>query len=777
MLGSSGLNAGSVEVTFTTKYDGKGIKQLSSDLNKAEKATGGLTSDMKRLDRESGKVGKSTGKLGSSLKSGLKVGAATAATAIGAGLVIALKQSIVEAREAAKVTRQTEAVIKSTGGVANVTAKSLENLSTSISNKTAIDDEQIQSAGNLLLTFKNIRNEAGKGNDIFNQTTMATADLSVAMGQDFKSSAIQLGKALNDPIKGLSALRRVGIQFTVQQEEQIKKMVESGNIMGAQKMILKELNSQFGGSAAAAADPIQRLQIIFKNFLEDIGGKLLPFLNKMADGLAKFVNQMMTGKGAGGEFMKTLKSIAEIAKNLWPTIKAIGGAIFTLVKAFASLPAPVQVALASLGGLLILSIKLFGIIKVFTALKSAAMAFFTFLRIAPAMAGPVGLAIAAIAIAAFLIIKNWDKVKKFLGKAWTWIKQAAKDLADFVINAAKKGFLGPIPWIIGNWEKVVSFFKKLPSMIWGGIQKIGSIIIRPFVWAANKIKNIVDSIIGFFTKGINKIVGKITGITDKIGGIIGSVGGFLGFADGGVAQPGQMAFVGDSSKPEFVISQTGPRDKNIGILAMAAEALGIPGFAKGGVTKMKKAVYDKKMKAANKYRTGLDNQFNLLNERYQIEDRKARFDDIITAAEAGKLKGIIDQKINNLKKRRASFGLSAIERKQIDFQIQNLMLDKRDLNKEIASAAGAEAGASLAEQISAFNAERFAVLSSFGGNIRSRTGAMASMRPSAAGAGQSLSTSTTNAGKAITINQEFKERPEDPHVWTRNIQNEITALI
>jgi phage-related minor tail protein len=69
---------------------------------------------------------------------------------------------------------------------------------------------------------------------------MAVADLSAAMGQDFKASSIQLGKALNDPIKGLSALRRVGIQFTEQQEKQIEKMVESGDVMGSQKQILKE---------------------------------------------------------------------------------------------------------------------------------------------------------------------------------------------------------------------------------------------------------------------------------------------------------------------------------------------------------------------------------------------------------------------------------------------------------------------------------------------------------------------------------------------------------
>ena len=77
--------------------------------------------------------------------------------------------------------------------------------------KTGIDDEAIQSGENLLLTFTNIRNEAGKGNDVFNQATETMTDMSVALGQDMKSRRRQLGKALNDPIKGITALSRVGV--------------------------------------------------------------------------------------------------------------------------------------------------------------------------------------------------------------------------------------------------------------------------------------------------------------------------------------------------------------------------------------------------------------------------------------------------------------------------------------------------------------------------------------------------------------------------------------
>jgi hypothetical protein len=155
--------------------------------------------------------------------------------AVGAAAVGFLKGSIAEARESQKVGALTAQVIKSTGGAANVTAKQMGVLSTAISNKTGIDDEQIQSGANMLLTFKNIRNEAGKGNKIFDQATQITTDMAAAMaaasgGQiDLKSSSIQVGKALNDPIKGITALGRVGVTFTDAQKKQIKALVESGD--------------------------------------------------------------------------------------------------------------------------------------------------------------------------------------------------------------------------------------------------------------------------------------------------------------------------------------------------------------------------------------------------------------------------------------------------------------------------------------------------------------------------------------------------------------------
>lgn len=194
-----------------------------------------------------------------------------------------------DARESAKVARVSAQVVKSTGGAAKITATQVGNLATAISNKTGADDEAIQSGENLLLTFTNVRNEVGKNNDIFNRASKAAVDMASAMNNGvvdangLKAANIQLGKALNDPIKGVTALQKVGVSFTQKQKDQIKTLVESGHTLKAQKIILAEVNKEFGGAAAAAADPLTRLKTILGNVSESLGGLLLPVVNKVAN--------------------------------------------------------------------------------------------------------------------------------------------------------------------------------------------------------------------------------------------------------------------------------------------------------------------------------------------------------------------------------------------------------------------------------------------------------------------------------------------------------------
>jgi hypothetical protein len=242
---------------------------LSADTRDFDRAMGKSESGMRRVGRAAGVAG----------------------AAIAAGLGLAVRAGVKEMIEAQKVTAQTNAVIKSTGGAANVSAAQVDKLAESLMLKSGVDDEAIKSGANLLLTFTNIRNEAGAGNDIFNQTTKATLDLSVAMGKDLNTSALLVGKAMNQMtinsqgnVAGFMALRRVGVQFTAEQMQMAAQMIESGNIMGAQKILLQELQTEFGGSAEAAGKTLggqlSLLREQFSNLMAEIVEAVLPAFTK-----------------------------------------------------------------------------------------------------------------------------------------------------------------------------------------------------------------------------------------------------------------------------------------------------------------------------------------------------------------------------------------------------------------------------------------------------------------------------------------------------------------
>lgn len=292
----------------------------------------------KSLDKQvGGDVGKSGKKLGSSFG---KVFAAAAAIGIGAKAFGFLSGSLAEAREAAVIGARTDNVIKKMGASAWTSSKQVGALASSLSRKVGVDDEAIQEGQNLLLTFGKIRNEAGKGNDVFDQTTKLMVDMSRAMGTDTKSAALQLGKALNDPAKGVTKLARSGVSFTKQQTEQIKALQESGDLLGAQKIILAEVEKQFGGAAKAMSTPADRAAVAWGNFKESFGTLLLPVVDRVMSRMTPLIDQMSAKLPSA---LRTVRAavmpVVEVLRNaLGPVLERVTGFIRenpTVVKAFA----------------------------------------------------------------------------------------------------------------------------------------------------------------------------------------------------------------------------------------------------------------------------------------------------------------------------------------------------------------------------------------------------------------------------------------------------------
>jgi len=105
----------------------------------------------------------------------------------------------------------------------------------------------------LLMTFAELAETADEVGGAFDRATMAAVDMAAAGLGTATGNAVQLGKALNDPIKGLTSLSKSGISFTASEKERIAVLVKSNQMGKAQSLILDAIEKQVKGTARATA--------------------------------------------------------------------------------------------------------------------------------------------------------------------------------------------------------------------------------------------------------------------------------------------------------------------------------------------------------------------------------------------------------------------------------------------------------------------------------------------------------------------------------------------
>ena len=454
--------------------------------NKSAAALGQVKTDLGGIDEKAKTSSGSLGTMGGKL---LALGAG--AVAVG-GVTTALKGFWSAAQESNQVAAQTEAVIKSTGGAAGLTAQQVGDLAEKLSAKSLFDDETIQKGENLLLTFTNI------GKDVFPQATQAAIDMSQAMGQDLQSSVTQIGKALNDPIAGIGALSRVGVQFTEDQKAMIEGMVEAGDVAGAQAIIMAELTKQFGGSAEAAfaaAGPTAELQKNWENMQETIGQKLIPVVNGLAVGMIA----VLAAVGPVASFIAD--NFMPILLGLAPLLIAAGVAITVSV-----VPA------------------LYAAVAGFIAMNAAALPWI-------ALALAIGAAIAGLYLlwsSNFLGIQDITKqVIDFVQPYITTAMQAIQAVVETVwpiISAVVSTYIGLVKAEI---EIALAAIQVIWGVVWPIIQGVVETVMADIALAVQVgmwlVKDIIGPILGEIQALFETIWGAIQTVIDTIAGPSGTI--------------------------------------------------------------------------------------------------------------------------------------------------------------------------------------------------------------------------------------------------------------
>lgn len=300
-----------------------------------------------RLAMDAGEFSSGTKKAGRSMDS-LASKAKKVGSAIGAAFAVGQVTSF--ARESVRLfgvqedaIASVDAVLKTTGGSAGFTSKKLQEMASSLQEVTTFGDEEIlRGATSNLLTFGNIVGP------VFERAQKAALDLSQQFNVGLKESSIQLGKALNDPIRGISALSRVGIAFTQQQKDQIKTLVESGRVMEAQAVILDEIDKFYGQAAESAAKTtagqLTQAANAFGDAMEEIGRVIAPVVVPAANAV-KDLSVAFAG------LSPQIKTFMVVGAGMTVGIGAAAAAIGAFSLVLGAAAAPIAVAVAGIGAL------------------------------------------------------------------------------------------------------------------------------------------------------------------------------------------------------------------------------------------------------------------------------------------------------------------------------------------------------------------------------------------------------------------------------------------
>lgn len=366
------------------------------------KASNKASSEIKKVGGNIDQLGDKAGALGGAL-----------ATAFSVKKIVDFGAALTEAyfaQERAELS--VLAGVKRLGQETDVVHRTLLNFARDLQAKTIFGDEEIlQGVIAQLLTFRSI------GGEVFERTAGLALDLSAILGTDLQSSAIQLGKALNDPATGLSMLSRSGITFSESFKDMIKELVAGGELFKAQSLILDEIEAQYGGLAETLAN---------------------------------------SASGAAKQFSHDLSDLKEsfgalIAEALQPVIKDLGKVVDYLIElpgwAKATILAIVGITTAVLAGTL--------------AIKALTVAFGAFNVMTGGILLAIGAAITGLTLLIVFLARNFDKVKHVAISFFDAIKTSAQIAASWLVEK----FGGAIDIVITAIKSLVGAWNKIPDWL------------------------------------------------------------------------------------------------------------------------------------------------------------------------------------------------------------------------------------------------------------------------------------------------------------------------
>jgi len=445
----------------------------------------------------------------------------TIGAAVGTAAIVKFgTDSVRAAQESAVATARLEQVFASMGDTTGKAAKAAEDYASSLSAKIGVDDEAIMAAQAQLATFGAVSSETARMSGIFDRATAAAADLAAAGFGTLDSNSVQLGKALQDPIKGMTALAKSGVTFTKAQKDQIKALQESGDLLGAQKIVLAAVEGQVKGTAEATATSTAKMSVKFGELQETIGNKLLPVIDQVVTFFTKYMDiliplgAVILGVVVAIKAWQLAATAMKVAQEAWNVVQIAFNVIMSanpimlVVAAIAALVAAVVLAYQKVGWFRdFVDASWDAVVAAFNMLRDAAVAVFNWIRnnwplLLAILTGPFGVAVG-------LIVRNWDTIMAAIQAVWNWIRNNWPTLLAMLTGPFGLAVLA----IVRNWDTIKGAAQAVFDWFAGAWQTLTSIIPRPIQAAADAIGNVIGGI-------RNSVSAIVTAIKNPINAVI-----------------------------------------------------------------------------------------------------------------------------------------------------------------------------------------------------------------------------------------------------------------
>lgn len=222
---------------------------------------------------------------------------AFAAIGVGLSLNEVLKATVEAERESVLLAN----AVRATGAAAGYTTEQLKAQQVALQQTTGVGDEAISAMQRTMMTFRNVHGE------VFRSAIQLSLDFAAATGGDATDAARKFGLALNDPINNMGLLKKAGVSLSDTLKTQVEQLVQNGDLVGAQTLLINELSKSYGGAAVASRDTL--------------GGAI----NALKE---NFANLFLEQEGAG----KQLRQFIELVNSSLPTVAAVFSGVFTAIK-------------------------------------------------------------------------------------------------------------------------------------------------------------------------------------------------------------------------------------------------------------------------------------------------------------------------------------------------------------------------------------------------------------------------------------------------------------